>query len=376
MTARNRRVIDTGAIRHNTAVIRAALPESTKMLAVVKADGYGHGGVNAALAALAGGAEMLAVATVEEGLALRKAGIGVPVLVLGAAGAEDAAQAVSSGLTQTVCSPEMIRICGEAAARTGREAAVHLKVDSGMGRLGVRTAGERDAVLEALRGTEGVRMTGVYTHFSDADSGAEGEVYSELQFRRFLAMTEGLQGVTRHCANSAAALRHPDWALDMVREGISLYGCPPVETGLDLRPCMRWEAKVSYVKEVPAGQFISYGRTWQTTRPTRIATVTCGYGDGYHRAASGRAEVLIRGKRAKVVGRICMDQMMADVTEIPGVMPEDPVTLMGRDGGEEITAGEMAAWSGTISYEVLLSAGARVERIVSGEDGESISPSP
>ncbi len=376
MAARNRRVIDAGAIRHNAAVIRAALPESAKMLAVVKADGYGHGAVTTARAALSGGAEMLAVATVEEGAALRQAGIGVPILVLGAAGEEDAAQAVSLGLTQTVCSPEMVRLCGEAAARTGREAEVHLKVDSGMGRLGVRTAGERDAVLEALRGTEGVRMTGVYTHFSDADGGAEGEVYSGQQFRRFLAMTEGLHGVTRHCANSAAALRHPEWALDMVREGISLYGCPPVETGLDLRPCMRWEARVSYVKDVPAGQFISYGRTWQTARLTRIATVTCGYGDGYHRAAGGQAEVLIRGKRAKVLGRICMDQMMADVTEIPGVVPGDPVTLMGRDGEEEITAGEIAVWGGTISYEVLLSAGPRVERIVSGEEGESGSPAP
>ena len=179
-------------------------------------------------------------------------------------------------------------------------------------------------------------------------------------------MTEGLRGVTRHCANSAVTLRHPEWALDMVREGISLYGCPPVETGLDLRPCMRWEAKVSYVKEVPEGEYISYGRTFQTRRPTRIATVTCGYGDGYHRAASGKAEVLIRGKRAKVLGRICMDQMMADVTEIPGVRPGDPVTLMGEDGAERITAEELAGWCGTISYEMLLSSGPRVERVNAG----------
>ena len=367
MSARNRRIVDLEAIRHNMEVLCDALPKGVRALAVVKADGYGHGGPGTARAALAGGAAMLAVAATEEGTELRKAGIEAPILVLGAAIAEDAAEAVRFGLTQTVCSPEMVRICGEAARKEEMEAQVHLKVDTGMGRLGVRTLQERDAVLEAIRETAGVRLTGVYTHFSDADSGAEGEAYSEQQFRRFLDMTEGMEGVTRHCANSAASLRHPEWALDMVREGISLYGCPPVETGLDLRPCMRWEAEVSYVKEVPEGEYISYGRTFRTRRPTRIATVTCGYGDGYHRAASGKAEVLIRGKRAKVLGRICMDQMMADVTEIPGVQPGDPVTLMGEDGAERITAEELAGWCGTIPYEVLLSSGTRVERVDAGE---------
>ena len=166
-----------------------------------------------------------------------------------------------------------------------------------------------------------------------------------------------------HCANSAAIHRCPEMALDMVRAGISLYGCPPVETDLRLEPCMRWTAKVSYVKDLPAGAYISYGRTFRTDRPMRVATVTCGYGDGYHRAASGKAEVLIRGKRARILGRICMDQMMADVTGIEGVQPEDPVVLMGTDGNERITAEDIARWAGTISYEVLLSAGGRVERI-------------
>ena len=239
-------------------------------------------------------------------------------------------------------------------------AQVHLKIDSGMGRIGVRTKEERDAVLAALRETRRA-ADGRFTHFSDADGDDAGEAYSGEQFRRFLELTEGL-GVIRHCANSAAALRHPEWALDMVREGISLYGYPPVETGLALQPCMEWRAKVSYVKDVPAGEYISYGRTFRTEKPTRIATVTCGYGDGYFRAASGRAEVLIHGKRARVLGRICMDQMMADVTEIPERRPEDPVVLMGSDGTERITAEDIARWSGTISYEVLLSCGSRVER--------------
>ena len=359
---RNRRIIDAGAIRHNMETLRAAVPASAKIMAVVKADGYGHGAATAAKAALAGGAAALAVATAEEGKEIREAGIRqVPILVLGAVSKDDAATGISAGLTQTVCSPEMVRICEDAAERLGAEAPVHLKIDSGMGRIGIRTTAEREAVTQAMRESPRVRMTGVYTHFSDADGNAEGEAYSERQFRRFLELSDGL-GVPRHCANSAAALRHPEWALEMVREGISLYGYPPVETGLDLRPCMRWEAQVSYVKDVPAGEYISYGRTWRTEHPTRIATITCGYGDGYHRAASGKAEVLIRGRRAKVLGRICMDQMMADVTEIPEARTGDTAVLMGTDGKERITAEDIARWCGTISYEVLLSCGSRVEK--------------
>lgn len=363
MTPRNIRIIDPEGLRENMAALRAAVPRSAKIMGVVKADGYGHGAVTAARAALAGGAEALAVATAGEGAVLRQAGIAAPILILGAVSREEAPVAAAWGLTATVCAPWMAEACQEAAEALGEAGSmeVHLKIDSGMGRIGVRTPGERDAVLEALARCGRVRLTGAYTHFCDADGDEEGEAYSEAQFRRFLELTDGLP-VIRHCANSAASLRHPEWALDMVREGISLYGYPPVETGLDLKPCMAWRARVSHVKDVPAGAYVSYGRTWRADRPARIATVTCGYGDGYHRAAGGRAEVLIRGRRAPVVGRICMDQMMADVTDIPGVREEDPVTLMGTDGGECITAEDIARWSGTIAYEVLLSCGSRVER--------------
>ena len=369
---RNIRIVFPEALRGNMAALRGAVPKSAKIMAVVKADGYGHGAVTAAKAALAGGAEALAVATADEGVQLREAGLEVPILVLGAASRADTDAALDHDLTLTVCSPAMVRACQETvdAWRQG-SIRVHLKVDSGMGRIGVRTPAERDAVLAALAESPGVELTGAYTHFSDADGDEAGEQYSAEQFRRFTALTDGL-GVTRHCANSAAALRHPEWALDMVREGISYYGYPPVETGLALRPCMAWKAKVSYVKEVPAGTFVSYGRTFRTDRPTRIATVTCGYGDGYHRAASGRAEVLIRGQRARILGRVCMDQMMADVTEIPGVQPEDEVTLMGRDGAAEITAEDIARWSGTISYEVLLSATGRVTRTEDAPEANKI----
>ena len=362
MEPRNRRIIDAEAIRRNMERIRAATPSPVKIMAVVKADGYGHGAETAARAALAGGADMLAVAAVGEGQHLRREGIGAPILVLGAVTAADVREGVENRLIQTVCSPEMVTLCGNAALAAGTAAEVHLKVDTGMGRIGIRTEAERDAVLAALKATPQVELVGSFTHFSDADGDEEGMSYTEVQYQHFMKLTKNLPGL-RHCANSAAIHRRPDMALDMVRAGISLYGYPPVETGLELEPCMRWTAKVSYVKEVPAGTYISYGRTFCTSRTTRIATVTCGYGDGYHRAASGKAEVLIHGQRARILGRICMDQMMADVTEIDGVKPEDPVILMGSDGQERVTAEDIARWAGTISYEVLLSAGGRVERI-------------
>ena len=360
---RNRRIIDREAIQHNMEVIRAEVPASAKLLAVVKADGYGHGAEEVSRAAIAGGADMLAVASVAEGVRLRNAGFDrIPILVLGAVTAGDVREGVEAGLIQTVCSPEMVELCRKAAEETGLTAEVHLKVDTGMSRIGVRNEEERDAVLAALEKTGAVKLTGAFTHFCDADGDADGMAFTEEQFRRFLKLTDGMK-VLRHCANSAAIHRRKDMALDMVRAGISLYGYPPVETGMKLKPCMRWTAKVSYIKELPAGEYISYGRTYRTDKPTRVATVTCGYADGYHRSAGPQAEVLIHGKRAKVLGRICMDQMMADITDIEDVKPEDEVTLMGTDGSESVTAEDIARWAGTISYEILLSVGSRVERI-------------
>ena len=365
MEPRNRRIIDAAALEANMRAIRSAVPASAGVMAVVKADGYGHGAVTAARAGLAGGAEMLAVASVAEGECLRAAGIKADILVLGAVTASDVLEGAELGLIQTVCSPEMVQLCAEAARKSGKQARVHLKVDTGMGRIGVRTEEERDAVLAELRKFPDVRLTGAFTHFSDADGEEDGVSFTLEQFDRFLALTAQL-GVPRHCANSAAIHRFPQMALDMVRAGISFYGYPPVKTELKLRPCMRWTAKISYIKELPAGAYISYGRTFRTQGPLRVATVTCGYADGYHRLASGRAEVLIHGKRARILGRICMDQMMADVTDIPEAAPEDEVVLMGEDGGDRISAEEIAGWAGTISYEVLLSAGSRVERISNG----------
>ena len=375
MIPRNRREIRTDILQENMKKIRGSVPGGVKVLAVVKADGYGHGAAETSRAALAGGADMLAVASVGEGISLREAGISAPILVLGAVLDIDASDGVEHGLIQTVCTPEMVRICEESGKMLGKTAEVHLKVDTGMGRIGVRNTEERDAVLAEIGKCPHVKLTGVFTHLSDADGDDEGMAYTEEQFRIFRQLTDELpEDVIRHCANSATIHRRPDMAMDMVRAGISLYGYPPVEDNIGLKPAMRWTAKISYIKELPAGAYISYGRTYRTDRNTRVATVTCGYADGYHRAASGKAEVLIHGKRAPILGRICMDQMMADISGIDDVKAEDEAVLMGTDGNESITAEDLAKWSGTISYEILVDAANRVERVfrsgMSEEDGK------
>ena len=364
MLLRNQRIVDLSAIKNNISLIRASLPSDTALMAVVKADGYGHGAVETAKASLEGGAEMLAVASVGEGLQLREAGIVSPILVLGAVTQTDVIQGVAHDLIQTVCSPEMVYLCEDAAEKLEKQTEVHLKVDSGMGRIGVRNIKEKDLVLNALAKCKRVILKGVFTHFSDADGDEDGVRYTQQQFRLFTDITASLPGhILRHCANSAAIHRFPDMALDMVRAGISLYGYPPVKTELSLKPCMSWKAKISYIKELPPGCFVSYGRDYRSDREIRVATVTCGYADGYFRAAGKDGYVLIRGQRAKILGRICMDQMMVDISGIQEASVGDEVILIGKSGSEQITAEDIARWAGTISYEVLLSVGSRVEKV-------------
>ena len=358
---RNWREIDLDILRENLLALKSVVPEGVRLLAVVKADAYGHGAVQVSEMALRTGVSWLAVAAVEEGVALRRAGIEAPILVLGAAAESSAWKGVVQGLTQTVCTPEMVELVGKAARETAVPATVHLKLDTGMGRIGCRSPEEIRAVLEALEAWPEVKLTGVYTHFADADGVAED--YTMAQFKLFREWTAALPpDVLRHCANSAAITRYPEMAMDMVRAGISLYGCPPVETNLNLRPAMNWKAEITHVKTVAAGEAVSYGCTWRAPDVRRIATVACGYGDGYHRAASNRAQVLIHGRRCPVVGRVCMDQLMADVTGLDGVKAGDTATLMGRDGDGFISPDELAGWCGTISYELLLSAPPRVHR--------------
>ena len=364
MNARNIRIIDPAMIEHNMNLIRQSVSPHVKIMAVVKADGYGHGALQTAEASIRGGADMLAVASVHEGVELRRGGIHVPILVLGAVTAADVQEGVDSDLIQTVCSPGMIDLCQEAAVLSGKKAEVHLSVDTGMGRIGVRNDRERDGVLQEIEKCDLVSLKGVFTHFADADGGEDGNRYTREQYRQFTEIIAPLpDGILRHCCNSAAIHRFPEMALDMVRAGISLYGYPPVPTLLDLKPCMTWKAVISYIKEIPPGSCVSYGRTYKNTHTERVATVTCGYGDGYHRAAGKQGYVLIHGQRAKIIGRICMDQFMVDVSGIERAEVGDEVVLIGEEGNERISAEDIAQWAGTISYEILLSSGTRVERV-------------
>ena len=349
-------------LRRNVRLIRESLPAGARLMAVVKADGYGHGMVQVAKSAVQAGAEALAVALIDEGVRLREAGVSAPVLVLGASMPDELVGGVRHGLTMTVCTPEAVHQAQEAADLAGGEAHVHLKLETGMNRIGARSEEEVRAVLAALGECPRVKLTGAFTHFADADG--DDMAFTREQLERFKRLSSLLpEGIVRHCANSAAIHRLPEAAFDMVRAGISMYGYPPVETDLPLEPCLRWTARVTHVKTIDPGDTVSYGRTYRAERPMRVATVSCGYGDGYHRAASGKAEVILHGRRAPVIGRVCMDQMMADVTEVPETRTGDEVVLIGRDGPAVITAEDVAAWAGTISYEVLLAATGRVSRV-------------
>ncbi len=355
------RTIDLAVLRENVRLIRSTLPASTQLMAVVKADAYGHGIVHIARNALQAGADWLAVARTDEGIVLRRAGIDAPILVLGAPSGQEIGDGVRHRLTLTVTDPRMVHAVQRWAAKECCTGYVHLKLDTGMGRIGIRSEREVHDILSALEACAAVSLTGVFTHFADADG--EDEAYTRMQLARFCALADMLpEGVIRHCANSAAIHRYPEAAMDMVRAGISMYGYPPVKTGLALRPVMDWRTAVTYVKEIQPGDKISYGCTFTADKPLKLATVACGYGDGYHRCASGHARVIIQGVSCPVVGRICMDQMMVDVTAVDDVAPGDDAILIGREGEEAITADELGEWSGTISYEVLLAATERVHR--------------
>lgn len=363
----NRIIIDLGAIRHNYRLMADSLPEAVRVIAVVKANAYGHGMAEVAQTVAAAGCRDFAVAIVEEGAALRESGLREQsILVLGAVHERAIEAAVQNDLTLTVFEPRMLWKINESAVKLGKIADVHIKIDTGMGRIGLRTQEEALALRQALEQARNVRPTGIYTHFADADhlNDCGGLCdYSRNQLDLFLSLKDCFDpSIPAHAANSAMSLICSDAAFSMIREGISLYGYPPVPTALSFRPAMHWEAEIVHVKDVPSGASIGYGCTFTAENPMRIATIATGYGDGYHRTASNQAQVLIHGQRARVVGRVCMDQIMADVTDIPDVQTGDIAVLIGKQGNGFIGADELAAWAGTISYEVLLSVTARVPR--------------
>lgn len=367
MYRHNRITIDLGAIRYNYLLMANYLPKPCRVMAVVKANAYGHGMLEVSQTVIGTGCGDLAVAIPEEGIALRENGFsGVNILVLGAVNERGIEPCVHNDLILTVFDPATVEKIETCAARLNMTANVHIKVDTGMGRIGLRTEAEADALRQALDQAPHVRAAGIYTHFADADHiGEDGGLcdYSKMQLELFHRLRSRFDpSIPAHASNSAMSLASPDANFSMIREGISLYGYPPVPTALDFRPALHWEAEIVHVKDVPAGANIGYGCTYTTDTKSRIATIAVGYGDGYHRTLSNRAQVLISGRRAPVVGRVCMDQIMADVTHIPDVRTGDVAVLIGRQGGGFIGADELAAWAGTISYEVALSITARVQR--------------
>ena len=359
--------VDLSRIGANARRFRARMPSRTRVLFVVKADGYGHGAVEVSKAALATGAVSgLGVSSVEEGVILRKAGLRCPILILGSLYPfESTLEAIRHGLTPTVASLDGAARIAQAAERCRRGSArllplrCHLKLDTGMGRIGVRMPAGLE-VVGFLSRAEGVRLEGVYTHLARAE---DGPAYTRLQLARFAEAVSamesaGVRGLVRHAANSAAALSHPSSRWDMVRPGLALYG---LKKGFE--PALRWLTRIVFLKSVPAGTPISYGGRWRSRRPSRIATLPVGYADGYPRLLSGKASVLVRGKRCPVVGAVTMDMTMIDATGVPEARVGDEVVLLGRSGREEVSAGELARAASTISYELVSGIMARVPRV-------------
>jgi alanine racemase len=360
--------IDLDALAHNVRRLRdiAQVP----LMLVLKADAYGHGAIRVAHTAQAHGAAVLAVATLGEARTLREAEIAAPILVLGYTPPWQAPEALSLGAACTLFDWETAEVLAAAGQAAGLPATVHVKVDTGMGRLGLHPAEVVD-FMRALAALPGLRVEGLYTHFATADSA--DEAFARLQLARFqdvLAALDatGLRPPLIHAANSAALLRFPAARFDMVRPGLACYGLDPApETPLppDFRPVLSFHSEVAQVKQVPAGAPLSYGGIFVTPRPSTIATIPVGYADGLRRAPPWQA-VLVSGRRAPIVGRICMDYALLDVTDIPGVQRGAPVTLIGAQGDAYIGADEVAAWLGTINYEVVTTLLPRVPREVSG----------
>jgi alanine racemase len=356
--------IDVPAFGRNVEAIARRLPDGSRLIAVLKGDAYGHGAVELSAHCRPERVAMIATALLEEAMELRKAGIELPLLVLGPLTEGQIPIAIDYGVTIGVVGPEELEFVCRIARN--RDVTIHLKLDSGMGRMGA-TEAELARVVELIRSAPRLRIEAIYTHFANA--GDPRDPYTEQQIATFRGMLDQLRatGITaprHHLANSAATARGLVEPGDFVRVGIALFGAKPLDDGGSrLEPILRWRTEIARLKELPAGSAIGYGVTFRTSRPSRIATLPVGYADGYSRSLSNNAEVLIRGRRAPVIGRVSMDLVTIDVTDIPQAMLGDEVVLLGKQIGEEIAVEEMAKRAGTISYEVFCRISRRVPRI-------------
>lgn len=364
--------IDLDAVLFNFEQMNQNIPEKTKIMAVVKTDAYGHGAVP--LAELMEPLENLwgfATATVDEALELRQAGITKPILILGYTFPECYSLIVEHEIRQTVFSYEMAKELSEEAVRQKKKAYVHVKLDTGMGRIGYQNA--EDAAKDAAKMKElpMLEMEGVFTHFANADTEQKELTYRQMEkFEKMIRAMEAEGAVfpLKHCANSAGIIESAGEQFNLVRAGIITYGMWPSEEvrkdAVRLKPILSLKSHVVYVKEIEAGTSISYGSTWTADCRRTIATVPVGYGDGYPRSLSNKGYVLIKGCKAPIVGRVCMDQLMVDVTEIPEqIQVGDRVTLIGKDGEQEITAEQLGELSGRFNYELMCDLGNRIPRI-------------
>jgi len=373
--------ISLGAYAHNIRELKRITRPPARLMAVVKANGYGHGAVEVAREALHNGAQYLGVARINEAIPLREAGLSAPILIFGYSPPDLAPMLIDYELSQTVYSLSTASALSEQATRKGKKITVHLKVDSGMGRLGflleaINTIPNDAPVnnpvreIEAIARLSGLTVEGIFTHFATADSADKS--YADLQLDRFMELLnrlqkEGLEPPLRHAANSGALIDIPDSHLDIVRPGIATYGLHPSDeidkSRVDLKPVMSLKSKIIHLKKVPPGFNISYGITYQTKNHTTIATIPVGYADGFNRLLSSRGYMLVHGQRVPIVGRVCMDLTMLDVGGISGVALEDDVVVFGKQGDEAITADEIAASLGTINYEVVSTITGRVPRV-------------
>jgi len=363
--------INLDAVLHNAHVLHEKAPHA-QVMGVVKTDGYGHGAVP-----LAKELEPLpfmygfATATAEEAFCLRMAGIKKPLLVLGYVFPYAYSPLIGQNIRMTLFEEEARKAISEEAKGQGKKAVVHVKVDTGMSRIGIQPDQAGLEFLGRILQDEHLQLEGIFTHFAKADECEKADAYEQFRvFSEFCKKAEEQYHVRipcKHCANSAAILEMPSTCMDAVRAGISLYGLWPSEgirrSSGDLHPAFSLHSHIVYIKTLPAGRPISYGGTFVTHRSTRVATIPVGYGDGYPRSLSGRGHVLIHGERAPILGRICMDQFMVDVTDIPSAVSGDRVTLIGRDGNREITMEEMGELSDRFNYELVSIIGKRVPRV-------------
>lgn len=363
--------IDLDAVLYNMESMHKKLKPGTKIAAVVKADGYGHGAVEISrvlenLPYLWG----YAVATSNEAMQLVEAGRKKPIIILGLSFPEQFEEIVENDLRPAVCTYETAQALSDIAAEKNKVCRIHIKVDTGMSRIGFQVTPESADTVARISKLPNIMIEGIFTHFARADESSKAPAYEQFkQFEKMIAMVEerGVQIPLKHCSNSAGIVEIPECNMDMVRAGITLYGLWPSEevdkTKISLKPVMSLRSRVAYVKELLPGRQISYGGTFTVKKKMTVATVPVGYGDGYARGLSNKGWVLIKGQKAPICGRVCMDQCMVDVTDIPGVKIGDTVTLLGKDADEEITMEQLGELSGRFNYEFACLITPRVPRI-------------